>query len=324
MGQATTEIPIQRVRFASTDVDEVTDYIDRLYMGNHTDFGEFYGPAGFQARYARAGSIAADTMSCSIHYFGAIEPVRFFCSFALRHGAARVTCQGSDIHLRPGDSVCYSIGAPAEFDMIDIATQVVSLPWERLQQAAESMGVPGDQLRLQGNTPLSAAMANYWRHLVSVVNDMLMNDDSPARSPLMHEELIRLAAVGALHAFPNTTLTQPHRPGPGHVAPATVRRAVAYIDASAHLPVTVNDIAEAAGTGVRALQYGFRRHLGTSPLAYLRRVRLEHAHRELQLADPTQGDSVGTIAAKWGLRSSRFTSAYFDAFGELPSQTLRR
>lgn len=131
--------------------------------------------------------------------------------------------------------------------------------------------------------------------------------------------------MGALQTFPNTTLTQQHRRGPGGIAAPAVRRAVAFIDENAHLPVTVHDIAEAAGTGVRALQYGFRRHLDTTPLAYLRKVRLEKVHRDLQLADPACGDSVATIATTWGFaKSSRFAAEYFDAFGELPSQTLRR
>ncbi|GAB7045219.1 hypothetical protein JCM9534A_03450 [Catenuloplanes indicus JCM 9534] len=96
--------------------------------------------------------------------------------------------------------------------------------------------------------------------------------------------------------------------------PVTVRRAVACIDAHA----------AAAGVSVRALQAGFRRHMDTTPLGYLRRVRLERAHRDLQAADPTTGATVTVIARGWGFTDlSRFAADYHAAFGRLPRQTLR-
>ena len=143
-------------------------------------------------------------------------------------------------------------------------------------------------------------------------------------SPLVAEEMIRTAAVAALHVFPNTTMTRQHTPGPGAVGPPALRRAVAFIDANAHRPVTLSDIAAAAGTGSRAIQVAFRRHYDTTPLGYVRRVRLEHAHRDLQAGDPTRGDTVAAIAARWGFaKPDRFAAYYRAAYATLPSHTLR-
>jgi transcriptional regulator GlxA family with amidase domain len=134
-----------------------------------------------------------------------------------------------------------------------------------------------------------------------------------------------MTAVAALQVFPNTTMSQ-HKPrGPGDVAPGTVRRALAYIEENAHLPLSLSDIAEAAGTGPRALQYAFRQHLDTTPLAHLRRERLHRAHRELQAATPLRGDTVTAIATKWGFsKPGHFAAAHRMAYGELPSETLGR
>ena len=86
----------------------------------------------------------------------------------------------------------------------------------------------------------------------------------------------------------------------------------------------ISESGGAAGTSARALQYGFRRHLGTTPLRYLGRVRLERARRELQRADPTRGDTVAAIATRWGFANpGRFATAYRAAYGVLPGQTLR-
>jgi len=48
------------------------------------------------------------------------------------------------------------------------------------------------------------------------------------------------------------------------------------------------------------LQRAFRQYRDTTPMGYLRRIRLDHAHRELLTADPSRGDTVSAIAARWG------------------------
>ena len=72
------------------------------------------------------------------------------------------------------------------------------------------------------------------------------------------------------------------------------------------------------------MQIAFRRQLDTTPMAYLRRVRLDRAHEQLRAADPGQGTTVTTVATRWGFASpSRFTADYRAAYGELPSHALR-
>lgn len=102
-----------------------------------------------------------------------------------------------------------------------------------------------------------------------------------------------------------------------------LRRAVAFIEDNAEREMGLADIAETLGVTPRSVQYMFRRHLDVTPLAYLRRVRLERAHRELEAADPTV-DTVTAIAGRWGFsHAGRFSMAYKQAFGKAPSQTLR-
>ena len=58
-------------------------------------------------------------------------------------------------------------------------------------------------------------------------------------------------------------------------------------------------------------------------MAYLRRVRLDQAHRQLRTADPGGEDTVARIALDWGFTSpSRFARYYRDAYGRVPSATL--
>ena len=103
----------------------------------------------------------------------------------------------------------------------------------------------------------------------------------------------------------------------------TLQRAVAFIQERAGDNITVDDIARAASVGVRAVQLSFRRHLRTTPVDYLRQVRLRRAHQDLITADPARS-TVTEIATRWQfLSSSRFSAYYRDVYGVVPSYTLR-
>jgi transcriptional regulator GlxA family with amidase domain len=98
---------------------------------------------------------------------------------------------------------------------------------------------------------------------------------------------------------------------------------VRYIEAYAMDPIGLPDIARAAGLSPRALQAAFRRHLGTTPLGYLRCVRLELAHQDLQAAGHDDGETVSEIAGRRGfVQLSRFARDYRERYGELPRRTL--
>jgi transcriptional regulator GlxA family with amidase domain len=75
---------------------------------------------------------------------------------------------------------------------------------------------------------------------------------------------------------------------------------------------------------VRGLHAAFQRELGVSPMAHLRRLRLDHARAEL-LHGSARTMQISDVAMRWGLfHPSRFARQYQDRFGELPSETLRR
>jgi transcriptional regulator GlxA family with amidase domain len=106
-------------------------------------------------------------------------------------------------------------------------------------------------------------------------------------------------------------------------APANVRRAEEFLRANAEETVTIEKIAQAAGCSVRALQLAFRRFRHITPMEALRHIRLAQAREEIGRSDPSQ--SVIEIAAKFGFTNQgRFANQYKRAFGEYPSEALRR
>jgi len=110
---------------------------------------------------------------------------------------------------------------------------------------------------------------------------------------------------------------------PPRVLPRSVERAIRAMRAAPGRAVNLADLAKIARVSPRTLQRQFQAFLGEKPIAALRRIRLESARRQL-----LQGSSqvtVGDIALRCGFTHlGRFSAEYHRAYGEKPSQTLRR
>lgn len=105
-------------------------------------------------------------------------------------------------------------------------------------------------------------------------------------------------------------------------APGSVWRAEEYMRSRADEPLTVEDIADAAGCSVRALQLAFKRFRGSSPMEALRRIRLRLAYEAIMCGDGSL--SVTDVAARYGFANAgRFAAEYRRAFGGYPSEALR-
>jgi AraC-like DNA-binding protein len=201
--------------------------------------------------------------------------------------------------------------------------RLVRFPLAAAMRAASRLGVEPTDFRFQGMTAVSPRMNRHWLTTAAYLARSFTGPDTAVAHPLMYASLVDAVATAAVAVFPNTTMTIDYAAGPGRVPPVAVRRAVAYIDAHAAEPITLDDIAAAAGVGIRGLQAAFARHRDTGPMGYLKRVRLARAHRDLQAGDPARGDTVTAIARRWGFAGAgRFAADYRKAFGQPPSRTL--
>jgi AraC-like DNA-binding protein len=103
-----------------------------------------------------------------------------------------------------------------------------------------------------------------------------------------------------------------------------VKPAEEFILARLDTPLRVADVAAAVGVSVPTLNRAFRKCHGMGPKAFVKQRRLDRVRSELQRADPRE-TSVTAVASKhafWHL--SQFAADYKRAFGEAPSETLRR
>ena len=244
----------------------------------------------------------------------------------VRSGRVSHTSGGSHRLLGPGD--VYLVAQPehalaATIEDVEAETAAIdpALPG---QVAGTEPGRIQQPVRFTGYKPVSPRAAQRWKDTYAFVRDTVLHQPGIARHPLIAANAARLLVATALTAFPSNALTEPTIGDRHDAHPATLRRAVAFIDEHAHETITTADVAAAAHVSIRALQLAFRRHLGTSPVAYLRRVRLDHAHQDLVAADPSC-QTVIAIAYRWGFHSSsRFAAAYRHAYGVPPSHTLNQ
>lgn len=181
---------------------------------------------------------------------------------------------------------------------------------------------PSAPLRFVSPRPASAADRTRWTSATGYIDTLLASP--AAASPLIIGSTARLLAATVLVAFPNSWDTDPAARDRTDASTATLRRAIAFIDEHAARDISVADVAAAAHVTIRAVQIAFRRHYGTTPAGYLRRVRLDRARQDLLAADPAR-ESVTAVAYRWGFASpGQFTAAYQQAYGVTPDQTLRQ
>ncbi|MEU4356823.1 helix-turn-helix transcriptional regulator [Streptomyces virginiae] len=189
-------------------------------------------------------------------------------------------------------------------------------------------GVPrGKDVRITGARPAGPAENRRLGAAVAYLRDHVLDDSAAAADPdglLVSTAAQHLAAL-VLGTLPNTACGDAATPRDTRDAHSdTLRRAVAFIEANAHRDITLTDIAASIPVTPRAVQYAFTRHADTTPLGYLRRVRLTRAHSELLSADPAGATTVAGVAGRWGFaHQGRFAAAYRQEYGVAPSVTLR-
>lgn len=109
-----------------------------------------------------------------------------------------------------------------------------------------------------------------------------------------------------------------HRP----VAPWQVRRAVDFIEQHWGRPITIEKLCDITETSARSLFHLFKKTYDVSPMVYLSKVRLRHAHELLSRPEP--GTSVTKVGFICGFSNlGKFALKYFAAYGEKPSDTLK-
>jgi AraC-like DNA-binding protein len=140
---------------------------------------------------------------------------------------------------------------------------------------------------------------------------------------LLSAQMGRMLVASIIEAYPGA-FEAADTASSGGIRPPAVRRAIAYLEAAAAEDIRIGDVAAAARLSPRALQEAFRKYLDTTPMAYLKRIRLARAHADLRKASVEDGVTVAAVAYQWGFGNlGRFSAEYRREFGRSPSEVLR-
>ncbi|MPW05332.1 helix-turn-helix domain-containing protein [Paraburkholderia sp. CNPSo 3155] len=191
------------------------------------------------------------------------------------------------------------------------------------RQAAQYLGHRGPkQVEFDTAMPLDTAVGQRWARTVSWLIDYLGGENIP-NSPLIDAQIEQMM-VSLLLASQHSNLSEGRIGDERMVAPAFVRRAEAFIEENAHKPIAVSDIAEHVGVSTSSLYTGFRKYRNSSPMIFLKEVRLQRVREQLLSCNAGQV-TVTSVAHQWGFAHlGHFATDYKRRFGESPSETLAR
>jgi AraC-like DNA-binding protein len=167
--------------------------------------------------------------------------------------------------------------------------------------------------------PISGAMAALIQTVVGFRDAESGEGWTPHNRTVRHAEAMLMSMLlgGFRHSY-SDDFGRAAAPCP----PAYVRRVEQFIHAAAREVTGLDELVAVAGVSARTLYSGFRQFRNTTPMAYLKAVRLDLAHDELLR---TRGASVTEIALNCGFsHMSKFAHDFKARFGHSPSEVLRR
>ncbi|WIE75643.1 helix-turn-helix transcriptional regulator [Curtobacterium sp. MCSS17_007] len=313
--------PEVRLEAAGTTPDEAMATLPGMYAGNHWHSTTTDGPYSY--RYTAVGDAALTLRRSQVHGFlrgevhvGGDDYVVHW----LTAGSIVLDTLGDPLPLPSMRPALSPDGHELVFEATDFDARLVHLDRTLVHDvASERAGTAVRSLCLDvGRRPDPTALTA-WRDALTAATAVL-TDAEPA--PLAWHEATRSVAAAFLSLFPPQEEELP----PELLRPrsARIRAAVEFVHAHAGEPLTVEQIAAAAGLSVRSTQEGFRRLLGVTPMTYVHELRLRRVRAELLVAAPGSA-TVSAIARRWGFfHLGRFSGTYRQRFGETPKETLRR
>lgn len=313
--------------FTSRDIDDAREQVARLFCAHGLqqvgakpalDCHMHRVPLGaLSLNYLGYGADVEITPGCLDSFF--LVQIPLSGQAEIRYGRQRADSDArTAVVLSPDQPVAMRWRAGCAQLMLHIPRALIE------QRVSASPDGPGPRLDFALALPEAAGPGAGWCRMVL---DLAHNIDAHGAAWLHHA-----AAVASLQDMLLAGLLslQPHdqaaaAPTP-EALPRHVQRATDFMRAQAEQALGVADIARAACVSVRALEEGFRRHLGTTPGAYLRSVRLQQVHEQLRAAAREgRALSLFEVAYRYGFfHLGRFSAYYKAQFGEPPSATLKR
>ncbi|WP_127503984.1 AraC family transcriptional regulator [Actinoplanes solisilvae] len=305
----------------TSDLAEAKAFLDARFRSSVLVPADRHPSFAVRVRAAAVGDLGINEVS-----FGAALRVRFpeldcFQVNVVRAGRLQVR---PSLPVLPGAAAIYQPYAGEVDDRWSADCEVIGVriePALMRRQLAVMLDEPyATKPRLDAGA-VPGLLAS-WSRLVRWVHADAFGEQSLTGHPLHRDRIQELVVSGLIVATDRRTLDrQRTRGGP---PPRAVRRVVDLVEAHPDRPFTLAALAAVAGVGTRSLQDAFKRHVGLTPMAFVRDVRLARAHDDLRSSDWTRV-TVAAVAHRWGfVHLGRFAQLHRARYGTSPSEILRR
>ncbi|WP_233290438.1 MULTISPECIES: helix-turn-helix transcriptional regulator [Kitasatospora] len=313
-------VRVESLSFESANVGETEEFLSSAYTPMR--IGGSVEDARVRISRRAAGPVAMDRLDFGYTMAYDAGDLGRVCLVSMHGGTLADLTGGREEVFGPDETFLVAPPDRPYRGEVRAARYTIALFDTALLDAVAPTGPGTRPPRLTGNRPVDSAANRRLAATIAYVRDHVLDDPAACESELLVGTAARHLAAATLAALPNSTRDTVRPADSTDATPGTVHRAVAFIEANADRDIGLVQIAASAYVTPRALQYAFRRHLDTTPLAFLRRVRLDAAHRELLAADP-RATTVTEIAMRWGFaHPGRFAAHYRDAYRTAPGTTL--
>jgi AraC-like DNA-binding protein len=300
-------------QFRSDDLDEVRVFVGRMF-GEHSRVTHQSGALGFSLSWLTGTSAALGWSQVSLE-----KTIRAAVSDPVLHLS---TPAGSAYRLgrrahAVGAATATFLAPGLEFTRRSPAGQsfAISIRQRKLTDEIEARCAGGGGDLVFRTRPIELDEIEQAR-LVSAAVDLTHAMRGAERLQILRSEarlvsafadtLLRESAVARARAIPTQRITSLE----------------AWIEAHLDEPITIGRLCAVAGVGERSLQKSFVSRRGMSPMQFVTERRLAAARRQLMT---TNGRDVTSVALHLGFcHVGRFAQLYRQAFGETPSESLRR
>lgn len=325
MHSSPSALPVgDNLHFDSNDLGATEEFLVRAYTKMTIAAGEGESAA---ARIDRRwlGSVSFDELELGFHMSYDAAALGRVCLCRVHTGRIEENFvgEGQDV-FAPGDiTLLTQPDLPYSGRVCESTYDLTMFDTALLDRVATPDEGRGDaSVRLLGHRPVSEQARKRLGASIDYVRTVI-HADGAQPTPLVASTTASMLAAVVIEALPTNVTTEPSARDRLDSRPPLLRRAIAYIESNVEEDIALADVAASVHVTPRALQYMFRRHLDTTPMEYLRRVRLDYAHRELLTSDPSS-TTIQIVSARWGFgHTGRFASMYRKAYGRNPSDTLR-
>ena len=311
----------EKLRLRTADLDETIDAVTRIYCPHSVHVRGSNRGVSSELEGDRAGALRIVSLkySAPVH-IDAGDFDRLMLIMSCTSGSAWVRQDRSEASWLTGQTVpmCPDLPSQLAFDA-DFAQRSVRIYTTLLDElCGQQLGRRLDDPVRLALLPFSRELEHAWQHATNLA---LAYEATGIRLPpnaakKFDDFLLSLLLDLAPHNY-SDEIKGPHP----LAAPRTLREAERLMREADGL-TSVHEIAAAVAVSVRSLEAGFREWKQETPVAFMRRLRLAYARK--QLADPGMQTTVTDVALSAGfLHLSRFAQYYRDVFNDHPSATLR-